>query len=739
MSPRPALQAMDDRDRHRTHYRACNLCEAVCGLAIEMDGDEIVSIRGDDDDPLSRGHICPKAVALQDVWRDPDRLRRPLRRTGDTWTEVGWDEAFEEVVARLLDVQRQHGPDAVAVYRGNPSVHNSGTMLFGTGFVRALHTRNRFSASSVDQLPHHVAAYFMFGHQLVIPVPDVDRTQHMLILGANPIASNGSMMTAPDIRRRLRAIQERNGRVVVVDPRRTETAQITDEHHFIRPGTDVLLLLAILNTLFAEDLVQTRGLPVDPVDVQRIRELVSAFAPDRVATHIGIDASTIRTLALDFASASSAVCYGRIGVSTQSFGSVCHWLINVLNTLTGNLDRPGGAMFPTPAIDTARFVGPGSYGRWASRVRGAPEFGGELPVSVLAEEILTPGEGQLRGLVTIAGNPVLSTPDGTTLDRALAGLDFMVCVDIYLNETTRHANFILPPTTGLETDHYDLAFHALAVQNTARYSRALFPPSSGALHDWEIFRELQKGLESGNGARRDGVRARFRRVIAAHMTPARMIDLGLRLGPQGAWKGGFPRLGGLTLAQLEGHEHGMDLGPMLPGLPGRLSTDDQKIDLAPDILVQDVDRVVQTFFPTPAPAGDDFDLLLIGRRHVRSNNSWMHNSDRLVKGKPRCTALLNPLDAQARGLRDGDSVEVRSAIGVVHLPLEVTPDIMPGVVSLPHGWGHGRPGTRLTTANAHPGVSINDLTDTSRVDRVSGNAALCGVPVSVTACEATPK
>lgn len=730
------------------HYRTCHLCEAMCGLVIEMDGTEILSIRGDEHDPLSRGHICPKAVALQDVWRDPDRLRLPIRREGSTWREIAWDEAFDEVAARLHETQEVHGRDSVAVYQGNPTVHNSGSMLFAPPFVRALRTKNRYSATSVDQLPHHVAAYFMFGHQLLLPVPDVDRTQYMLILGANPMASNGSLMTAPGIRQRLRAIQKRGGRVVVIDPRRTETARIADAHHFIRPGTDVLLLLALLRTVFDQDRVAVRNLPVHDADVERIRELVEPFTPQRVQHDTGISADDIRSLAIDFATSPSAVCYGRVGVSTQEFGSTCQWLINVLNTITGNLDRPGGAMFTTPAIDTVKQSKPGSYGRWVSRVRGIPEFAGELPVSVLAEEILTPGEGQIRALVTSAGNPVLSTPDGATLTRALSGLDFMVSVDIYINETTRHANLILPPTWGPETDHYDLAFHALAVRNTAKYSQAICTPAPGAMHDWEIFRELRRRLEARQGRRTGGLSARVRRAISDRMTPRRMLDLGLRWGPYGKWRGGLLRFGGLTISALERADHGVDLGPLTPRLPDRLYTDDHKIHLAPDVLARDVARVAETF---PSHAGDSsvasdgreppstasrnggFDLLLIGRRDLRSNNSWMHNSTRLVRGKERCTALLHPQDAAARDLQDGDRIWVRSAVGEVELPLEITEDIVVGVVSIPHGWGHGRPGTRLHTANAHPGVSINDLTDSSRIDPVSGNAAFSGEPVSVTA------
>jgi anaerobic selenocysteine-containing dehydrogenase len=731
---------MTSANQTRVHFRNCNLCEAMCGIAIELMGDEIVGIRGDVEDGFSRGHICPKAVALQDVWRDPDRLKHPLRRVGDRWEEVGWDEALDEVVARLVEIQDAHGRDAVAIYQGNPTVHNSGTMLFAPHFWRALRTRHHYSASSVDQLPHHVAGYFMFGHQLVLPVPDVDRTDHMLILGANPMASNGSLMTAPGMRERLRAVQTRGGRVVLVDPRYTETARIADEHHFIRPGTDVLLLLAILHTIFSEDLVAPGSLPLRDGDVERIGGLVRDFPPERVASLTGMAADAIRSMATAFASAPSAVCYGRVGVSTQAFGSACQWLINVLNALTGNLDRPGGAMFPTPAIDTTKSFRPGSYGRWRSRVRGAPEFSGEFPVAILAEEILTPGEGRVRALITSAGNPVLSTPDGATVDRALTELDFMVSIDIYLNETTRHADFILPPAWGIETDHYDLAFHGLAVRDTAKYSPPLFEPEAGALRDWEIFRGLRRRLEAAPGRGARSMKARLGRAFTNRLTPRRMLDLGLRLGPYGAWGGRFLRSGALSLTALERAPHGIDLGPLKTVLPDRLWTDDKKVHLAPDLLVKDLDRVTERFFSAGADGGDSadgFDLLLIGRRQLRSNNSWMHNTERLVKGRDRCTAMMHPTDATARGLSEGDAVRVRSAIGSVELPLEVTDEILAGVISIPHGWGHARPGIRLGTASAHPGVSINDLTDAARVDAVSGNAAFSAVPVSVTAGRAS--
>ncbi|MFQ5421238.1 MAG: molybdopterin-dependent oxidoreductase, partial [Anaerolineae bacterium] len=489
----------------RTHYRTCNLCEAMCGIAITHQNGQILSISGDTADLFSQGHICPKAVALQDIYQDPDRLKHPVRRTKGGWEKLSWDEAFDEVANRLTAIQKKYGSNAVGVYQGNPTVHNSGSLMFAPLFFRTLRTRSRFSATSVDQLPHHFAAYFMFGHQLLLPIPDIDRADFFLILGANPLASNGSLMTAPGFENRLRALQKRGGQFVVIDPRRSETAAMANVHHFIRPGTDVLLLLALLNVVFAENLTQPGRLQEFTDGPENIEKLVAGFPPERVEKIAGIAAATIRQLARDFSAAKSAVCYGRIGVSTQAFGALCQWLVNVLNIVTGNLDRPGGAMFTAPAIDIVQQAWkerrPGSYGRWCSRVRGLPEFGGELPVAVLAEEILTAGEGQIKALITSAGNPVLSTPNGGKVESALAQLEFMVSIDIYINETTRHAHIILPPTCGLEIDHYDLVFHLLAVRNTAKYSRALFEPEHGAKHDWQIFNELRRRMTANGRAK----------------------------------------------------------------------------------------------------------------------------------------------------------------------------------------------------------------------------------------------
>ena len=710
-----------------SHYRNCNICEAICGIEIKVREDRQLDIRGDKDDPFSRGYICPKAVALQDIHYDKDRLRYPVRRTPQGWHRIGWEEAFDEVARNLKRIRADHGRNSIATYLGNPTVHNYGALLFAPGFIRSLHTRNRFSATSVDQLAHHLSGYLMFGHQLLLPVPDVDRTQFFLILGANPAVSNGSMMTAPAMSRRLEEIRRRGGKVVLIDPRQNETARFADRHLFIRPGTDVLFLLALLHVIFDEGLTQLGGLAPFTKNVDVVSKVVTEFSPERVAATTGIDADQIVKLAREFATAESAVCYGRIGVSTQEFGGVCQWLINVLNIVTGNLDRPGGAMFTLPAFDPVTapesLAQRGSFARWHSRVRKLPEFTGEFPVATLAEEILTEGAGQIKAFVTIAGNPVLSTPNGRELDRALASLEFMVSLDYYINETTRHAHIILPPTSSLERDHYDLAFHLLAIRNTAKFSPALFAPADDAQHDWEILLELETRMKH------DGPLGSVkRRMVKQFLGPDRMIDLGLRFGPYGSGVNLFAK--GLTLRKLKKAEHGIDLGPLTSCLPGRLRTADKCIELAPEVIVKDVARVKAKFFATTSHESNGH-LLLIGRRQLRGNNSWMHNSERLVKGKPACTIIMHPEDAANRDLIKGQNALVQSRVGSIVLPVEVSDEMMRGVVSIPHGWGHDRDGNQLAVAQQHAGASINDLTDNEAIDALCGTAAFNGLPVTV--------
>ncbi len=725
--------AMRPANNSSPHYRACNLCEAICGIEITIQDGQRLDIRGDKDDPFSRGYICPKAVALQDIHYDKDRLKFPVRRTANGWERIGWSDAFDEVAFNLKRVKAKYGRNSVATYLGNPNVHNYGAMIFAPGFIRSLHTRNRFSATSVDQLAHHLASYLMFGHQLLLPVPDLDHTNFFLILGANPAVSNGSMMTAPGMGRRLQEIRQRGGKVILIDPRFNETARLADRHLFIRPGTDVLLLLALLHVVFEAGLTRPGPLASFTKGVETVGKMVAEFPPEKVAAITGIDSGQIRQLAKEFASAESAVCYGRIGVSTQEFGGVCQWLINVLNIVTGNLDRPGGAMFTLPAFDPVtapQSVSPrGSFARWHSRVRKLPEFAGELPVVALAEEILTEGPGQIKALVTLAGNPVLSTPNGRQLDRAFGSLEFMAAIDCYINETTRHAHIILPPSSSLERTHYDLAFNVLAVRNTAKFSPALFQADSETRHDWQILLELQTRMEY-EGAFGSMFGRVQREVGKRFFGPERILDLGLRLGPYGAKANPFSK--GLTLRKLKQAVHGIDLGPLRSCLPGRLRTADKRIELAPEVMVKDVERVRSKFLKD-APHHSNGELLLIGRRHLRSNNSWMHNSQRLVKGKPQCTILMHPADAAKRELKSGQTVSVRSSVGSVSLPIEISEEMMPGVVSIPHGWGHDRLGVELDVAQQHAGESINDVTDNQAIDALCGTAAFNGTWVAVDA------
>jgi anaerobic selenocysteine-containing dehydrogenase len=704
----------------------CMLCEAMCGLELELEGDRVTSVRGDREDPLSRGHICPKAVAIEDVRQDPDRVVEPLERTPEGHRAIGWEAALARVAEQVCTLQAKYGPHAVAVYAGNPTVHSFGALLGMVGLQGALQGRSNFSATSVDQLPHMLAAYQMFGNQLLLPVPDVDRTQLFLMIGANPLASNGSLMTAPGIADRLQALRARGGRLVVVDPRRTETAAIADTHLAIQPGTDALFLLALLHVIVREGRAAPAHLAAFTDGLEQLPRLLEPFTPEAVAAKTRLDAVAIRTLARDFAASGRAVAYGRLGICTQATGGTSAWLVYLLNVVTGNLDRAGGAMFPTPAVDLAALAAKlgkqGSFGRFKTRVRGLPEFTGEQPVSALAEEIETPGERQIRALITFAGNPVLSTPNGTRLDRALAKLDFMVSFDLYKNATTRHAHLILPTSFGFERDHYDLAFNALSVRNTARFAPAAVPRRGSTREDFELLLSVGAAIAERRG---DG-KARLTSVALSGLRKLgsrRVLDLLLRLGPHH-----------LSLDALRRAPHGLDLGALEPRLPGVLSTPKRRIDAVPALFAADLPRLAAMLLE--APSARPHDLVLIGRRNLRSNNSWMHNSARLTKGKPACTLLMHPSDAAARGVADGDAVAVRSLRGEVHTTVELSEAMKPGVVSLPHGHGHGRDGVVLRVARERPGVSLNDLTDEQAVDPVSGNAVLTGVGVDVRALPA---
>lgn len=770
-----------------THYRTCNICEASCGIEIQHLNGEIVSIKGDKKDPLSQGHICPKAVALQDIQNDPNRLRKPIKKTANGWEEISWPDALDEVASKVKTLQQKYGNDSVGLYIGNPTAHNHGALLMLAPFLQALDTRSRFSATSCDQLPHMLACLKMFGNFANFPVPDIDRCQYFLCFGANPMASNGSVMTAPNFKNRIKALQKRNGKLVLLDPRKTETAEVADEHHFIKPGSDSLLLLAMINEIFAERWHDLGTIKDYQKNLELLREASNSFTPESVSEYVGIDANTIRRLAQEFSHADAAAAYGRVGISTSVFSGLNAWLIYALNIITGNLDKAGGLMFTLPAIDIVGLAGAagetGTFDTWRSRVRNLPEFAGEMPVATMADEILTPGEGQIKAMLIHAGNPVLSVPNGKALEKAFDQLEFMVCFDIYLNETTRHADLILPPTGPLEHGHYELGLHTVAVRNTVKYSGPLLPKPEGTLHDWEILAQLSARLESKTAFTQ--TLAKTKLAIIQYLGDEGMLDWLIKLGPYGkglpsvhllstllsksqltnklknkianglvamasrsplmlqilqataygnaAKAGEFAEpITNLDLKAVQARPHGIDLGPLHTMLPQRIFKRDRKIDLAPKLFLKDIERLKASL---TNKSNTNFDLQLIGRRHVRCNNSWLHNSSRLVKGKNRCNLMMSSQDAERLQLNDGDQVWLESKVGKIQLPLLVNDDIMPGVVSMPHGWGHDREGAKLDVASQKAGVSMNDITDNQVVDELTGMAIINGVPVNVYAVE----
>jgi anaerobic selenocysteine-containing dehydrogenase len=739
----------------------CPLCEATCGLRLDRDGSGGLRLRGNDDDVFSRGFICPKGVALADLHDDPDRLRTPLLRRDGRLVECTWDEAFDAIAIGLGRVIEEHGRHAVAVYLGNAGAHSLSLMLYLRTFVAALGSRNLYTASSVDQMPKQVSGALMFGTGAHLPVPDLDRTDHLVILGANPYASNGSLMTAPDMPGRLRAIRKRGGKVVVVDPRRTQTAKHADEHLFIRPGGDAFLLAAMAHTLFDEGLVKLGRLESHVSGTEAVEQLVRDFAPEAVAAQCGIDAATIRRVTREFAAAPSGAVYGRIGTCTQEFGTLSSWLVDVVNILSGHFDSPGGAMFTLPATGgptTRGTAGKGrgaSFGRWHTRVRHLPESFGELPSAALAEEMDTPGEGQVRALVTVGGNPTVSTPNVQRLTSAIESLDFMVSLDLYLHETSRLADVVLPAPSPLEQAHYDVLLNNLAVRNNARWADPALPLPENQLPEWEILLRLSAAVAPRNGGASvdadlvehltitraieltvadEGSRIHGRdrdeilQALGDRRGPERLIDLALRSGPYGDGVGG--NHDGLTLDRVRAQPDGIDLGPLQPRIPEALRTRSGTIELAPQPLLDDAQRLRQRLAET-----QDQTMVLIGRRDLRSNNSWMHNIEMLVRGKPRCTLYVHPDDAQRLQLSDGGSARITSRVGEVVAPVEVTDEIMPGVVSLPHGWGHGQKGSRQSVASEYAGVNSNLLTDETLIDPLSGNAVLNGIPVRVEVAE----
>ena len=733
------------------HHRICPFCEACCGLEITVAEGRVKRIRGHAADVFSRGYLCPKGVALKDLHEDPDRLRKPLIKRDGRFVEATWDEAFAEIERRLPAIIARHGADSVALTLGNPIVHKTGLLLYAPRLGRALGSKNVFSASTLDQMPKHLSCGLMFGDFLSIPVPDIERTDFLLMLGANPMVSNGSLWTVPNFRDKAKALRARGGRLVVVDPRRTETGDVADEHIFIRPGGDVFLLLGMAHTLFAEKLVHLGRLAEHVVGVEVLERAVAGFTAEKVSDRCGIPAETIRTLARTLAVAKHAAVYGRVGTCTQEYGTLCSWLVDVLNILTGHFDEPGGAMFPKAAAlqsntfpaNTGGTPGTGKgivTGRRKSRVSGAPEVLGEFPMSCLAEEIQTPGEGQIKALITIASNPALSSPNGPRLAAAMDQLEFMVSMDIYVNETSRHADVILPGTSPLEDSHYDVAFSQLSYRNHARYSHPVFPRAADRPEEWQVLLRLI-GIVQGKGASADinliddellmddlrrtagPFAEQVFKAVSHRQGVERLLDLGLRAGPYGDQFGMKPD--GLNLEKVQVAEGGIDLGEHAPRVPEVLRTPSGKIELAPPMLIDDLKR----------PAADlersTPELVIVGRRQLHGNNSWMHNLPVLAKGAARCIALINPKDAARLGLEDGGRVRIAHDGRSIEAEVEITDEMMPGVVSLPHGWGHDQPGSQLKVAAANPGANLNALMDENRRDPLSGNAVLSGMEVEI--------
>ncbi len=690
------------------HHRTCHICEACCGLVVETEGRRVVSIRGDKADPISRGHICPKGSAIADLEADPDRLHQPMKRTPTGWQPLDWDTALAEIGARFAAIKV--GGGASALYVGNPTAHDFAIGMALPGLKKALGTRNVFSASTVDQIPHQLAQYWLFGHNALFPIPDIDRTRHLVLIGSNPLASNGSVWTVPDVKARLQALQERGGRLTAIDPRRSETAAMADEHIFIRPGSDPALLVGMLLALDAQGLVAPGRLGPMLAGWDDLWAVLRQFRLADCAAACGVAEGAISALAARIGNGEATAIHGRIGVSTAPFGTLAQFLIQIIHIATGNLDREGGAMFSTPAIDIAGGSGAGSRGRWASRVGGHPEVMGELPAVALAEEIATPGEGQVQALVVVAGNPVLSVPDGGGLAAALGQLQLMVSVDMYITATSAHAHYILPPCGPLAKDHYPLVLAPIAFRNFARFSPALWEPLPGEKRDVEVVAALAQALAAAQGL-----------SIPPPPDPRQQLDRMLQRGPHG-----------LTLADMAAGT--LDLGPHAPRLPDRLFTPDKRIRCAPEPVLEELHGRFAAWLAAPAPPPGT--LALIGRRHIRSNNSWLGNAPRLAKGPDKCVALLHPDDAAARGIADGAAVTINSDAGTVTVVAALDDGIMPGVISLPHGFGHGKPGVQLAVAGARPGVSHNDLTARDRLDVLSGNAALVGTPVRVSAVAA---
>ncbi len=704
-------------------YRTCHLCEAMCGLAIEVENNEVISIKGHKEDIYSKGHICPKGIALKDLHNDPNRLKQPVRRTEDGWKTISWDEAYDTVEKELKRIRKKYGNEAIGTYTGNPTVHNTGTALTLYDTINAINTKNRFASHSLDSVPVFLVNQMMFGHAMMAPIPDIEHLDYFLIIGANPMASNGSFMSTPNIRGKIKAIQEKGGKVVVIDPRKTETAKKASEHYFIQPETDILFLLTLINELVQRNGIRnSKSLRISD-GLEQLKTMVIGFEKEITAPITGITAEQIHQIIDDLIHHDHPVIYGRLGVNTQSYGTICQWLITTLNILLGQMDEKGGLLFTLPAIDYVTLMAHESkMFRYGSRVGDYQEIIGEYPTSTLADEILTPGAGQIRGFISIAGNPARSAPNSQRVEKALADLEFMVAVDMYINETTQYADIILPPAVGLETMHYSFVLHMVATRNTTKFSPAPLSISKEQRYDWQIMGELQRRLFDG------GFLGRMKSNFLSRLHPKTKLDLALKTGPYGIWGGRFLKKGGLSLKRLENEKGGIELDEMKPVLPKRLFTKNKRIQLMPELFVKEMEKVKALLVPTNTT---QHPFKLIGRRHLRSNNSWMHNLPVLEGGSRKCTAMIHPDDAKHYHIADGEWIEVYSDVGQIQIMAEITDEIIQGTISIPHGWGHRGKDVQMDQAQKDPGVNVNELMDHFRLDPLSYNMAFNGHPISI--------
>ncbi len=704
-------------------YRTCHLCEAMCGLAIEVKDNEVIAIKGHKEDIYSRGHICPKGVALKDLHDDPNRLKQPIKKTPTGWETISWEEAFDIAEKEFKKIRKKYGNDAIGTYTGNPTVHNTGTAITLYDTINALNTRNRYASHSLDSVPVFLVNQMMFGHAMMAPIPDIDHLDYMLIIGANPMASNGSFMSTPNIREKIKTIQQKGGKVVVIDPRKTETADKASEHYFIHPEKDVLLLLAIINELVLRNAIPSSKALLLSDHLEELKEMVQSYTKEIVSPLTGIDSKDIAHIVDDLIKHSNSIVYGRLGVNTQSYGTLCQWLITSINILLGKLDEKGGLLFTLPAIDYVTLMAHESkMFRYSSRVKSYKEIVGEFPTATLADEILTKGKNQIRGFISIAGNPARSAPNSQLMEKALTDLEFMLTIDMYINETTQHADLIMPPAVGLETMHYSFVLHIIATRNTSKFSRAPLSISKEQRYDWQIMGELQRRLFTGN------IFQRMKSNIMSRIHPRTKLDLALKTGAYGVWGGRFLRKDGLSLKRLEQKPEGVELSPLTSVLPKRLFTKNKRIELMPELFVKEMEKVKELLIPEKIEL---YPLKLIGRRHLRSNNSWMHNLPVLEGGSRTCTMMIHPDDAASHGILTQEMVEVYSKFGAISIEAEITSNIIQGTISIPHGWGHHGDGVQMETAKRNGGANINQLMDHDRLDPLSYNMAFNGHPVAI--------